>query len=78
MERISSKPLNYKLYKNRYLIALYDNNDIPCGVYDNPNQLAKALKRKPINVQSSINKIFQGKCKKISGLIVYFIDYLEQ
>lgn len=45
------------LYKNRYLIALYDNNDeVLIGVYDNVQELAKSQNLNISSVKSQISR----------------------
>ena len=62
-------------YRGRYLIALYDKDDFPFGVFDNVKQLASALGMNLNNVHSALGHIFRGDPRsRIAKLNVYFID----
>lgn len=64
---------NSLFYRNKYLIALYDINDYPVGVYDNVVPMAKALNKSTNTMYASLTRAFQ-KWIKGDGLHQLIID----
>lgn len=62
-----------KLFKGRYLIALYDSDDCLVDVGLNPLELAKTVKR-PHTLYENISK----GCETLYGYKVHLIDCLEK
>lgn len=65
-----------KLYKGKYLIALYNDNDYPVGVYASPREIAECYNKSVESVRSTIGRIFNKRknMKRIFKCNVYFIE----
>lgn len=62
---------NHRLYKNKYLIAVYDKRDFCIGVYDNLKELRKITKHADLNLAIRSGKISTEKIK------IYLINCFE-
>ena len=69
---------NSVFYKDKYIIALYDNEDRHCGTFLNTIEMQKELKIKDRNLANRLSECFYGKRKTFRGLSVFFIDIYEQ
>ena len=62
---------NHRLYKNKYLIAVYDERDFCIGVYDNLKELRKITKYADLN-----QAIYRGKVAR-EKIKIYLINCFE-
>ena len=70
------------LYKDRYLLALYDGDDELVTVLDNSADLARYLGTTPKTASCDLSRAFAGKQRtvKVGGrkCRIYFIDMEEE
>jgi len=67
------------LYRNRYILALYDRNDFPRFVALNAQELSAWSGMKLHTIHQYLNHIFNGRRKsRICKLDLHFIEIEEQ
>lgn len=81
MENQKYESYNNKLYKNKYLIALYDADDFCVGAFKNCREIADFLNKSIDSTFSSIGRCLEGKISCIHAndrertrYTVYFTD----
>lgn len=75
---MGKKP-HFKYYKNKYQIALYDENETLCHLFDNPKEMAKALKGSAVYTDKYYSKLSRlHKSNKIRHRKRwYYIELIE-